>query len=124
MTKDPYEIIKGFLKTEKTVHGLSEGGNVNNRMKYNTSVVKYTLIVDKKANKYDIRSVFIKAFGEGAKDLEVLSINTSILKGKVKRARTKKRQANNTYRKKDVKKAIITVNQELNTIQNLWGDNA
>ena len=121
MTKDPYEIIKGFLATEKS--NKQKNCDFNNRQKYNTSVVKYTLIVDINANKYDIRSVFIKAFGEGAKDLEVLSINTSILKGKEKRRGGTKKGAI-TYRKKDVKKAIVTVNQGLNSIENLWGNNA
>lgn len=85
--KDPYQIIKYPLITEKSTI-LREDKN------------KYTFRVDKRANKIEIKRAIEAIFP----NIEVLSVNTINVRGKPTRSRYNKRG-----RGPDWKKAIATL---------------
>lgn len=64
--KDPYEVIKRPLVTEKSIAGAEQG--------------KYTFEVSRDANKIDIASAVERVF-----NVKVNSVNTMTVKGKKKR---------------------------------------
>lgn len=80
-------LIKGFNVTEKSVGQSQEG--------------KYTLWVDTKANKNQIKSEVEQRF-----EVDVEKVNTINLKGK-----TKGLQQQGTGKRKDRKKAIVTLKE-------------
>ncbi len=88
--KDPYQIIKYPLITEKSTI-LREDKN------------KYTFRVDKRANKIEIKRAVETIFP----DVEVLSVNTINVLGKPKRSRYNQRG-----KRSDWKKAIVTLRSE------------
>jgi large subunit ribosomal protein L23 len=79
-----YSIIKTPLITEKATTGSSQGK------------VTFSVAID--ANKAEIKQAVEKLF-----EVKVEAVNTSILKGKVKRFR------NTIGKRSDVKKAIVTL---------------
>jgi large subunit ribosomal protein L23 len=85
--KDPYQIIKYPLITEKSTI-LREDKN------------KYTFRVNKRANKVEIRHAVQAIFP----DVEVVSVNTINTRGKPRNYRQSKRG-----KKPDWKKAIVTL---------------
>jgi large subunit ribosomal protein L23 len=85
--KDPYQIVKYPLITEKSTI-LREEKN------------KYTFRVDRQANKIEIRKAIEAIFP----DVEVVAVNTLNLHGKPKRFRN-----NKTGKRPDWKKAIVTL---------------
>ena len=85
--KDPYQIIKYPLITEKSTI-LREEEN------------KYTFRVDKQANKIEIKRAIETIF----LDVEVVAVNTLNVHGKPRRFRYNKRG-----RKPDWKKAIVSL---------------
>ena len=92
-TKNPYDIIVRPIVTEKTV----DGGAQN----------KYTFVVAREANKYEIAAA-IEAIQSDAKNpVNVVSVNTLIVKGKSRRGRFFKRS--NKGRSSDWKKAVVTI---------------
>ena len=94
-TKSPYEIILRPIVTEKTV-GL---GALN----------KYTFAVAKNANKYEIASAIEAIQADAKNTVKVLSVNTLVVKGTLRRGRFFKRA--NQGRTRDWKKAIITLHE-------------
>lgn len=92
-TKSPYEIILRPIVTEKSM-----GGGVQN---------KYTFAVAKNANKYEIASAIEKIQGDARNAVNVVAVNTLIVKGRAHRGRFGKRS--NQGRTKDWKKAVITL---------------
>ena|SRR3569833_2166911 len=92
-TKNPYDIIVRPIVTEKTMNATAEN--------------KYTFIVDKNANKYEIAAAIEAIQGEIKNPVNVVSVNTLIIKGKTRRGRFFKRS--NKGRSSDWKKAIITL---------------
>jgi large subunit ribosomal protein L23 len=92
-TKSPYEIVVRPIVTEKSVRGGEQG--------------KYTFVVAKAANKYEIATAIEKIQAEAKNVINVVSVNTLVVKGKSRRGRFGKR--NNQGRTSDWKKAIITL---------------
>ena len=88
--KDPYQIVKYPLITEKSTI-LREDRN------------KYTFRVDKRANKIEIKHAVQAIFP----DVEVLAVNTISVRGKPKRFRQNKRG-----KRPDWKKAVVTLRPE------------
>ena len=86
--KDPYQIIKTVLVTEKGTH-LSEGLN------------QYCFSVAPAANKLEIRQAVEKIF-----NVKVSSVNTMNREGKRKRMRSSK-----MGQRSDWKKAIVTLSE-------------
>ncbi|HOW42985.1 MAG TPA: 50S ribosomal protein L23 [Candidatus Omnitrophota bacterium] len=84
--KTPYEIIKGFLKTEK-----STGFEALN---------KYMFLVRDESNKTEIKMAVEKLY-----KVKVKSVNTTIVRGKPKRVRY---QIGKTP---DFKKALVTLQE-------------
>jgi large subunit ribosomal protein L23 len=85
--KDIYQVIKGPLITEKSTI-LKEGQN------------KYCFVVDKRANKAEIKEAVEKIF-----NVKVADVNTMNFKGKVVRYRM------HYGKKPDWKKAIVTIKE-------------
>lgn len=81
-----YNIIRRPLITEKTTMGSAFG--------------QVSFQVSKDANKVEIKQAVEMLF-----DVEVLSVNTSVLKGKRKRFR------GHMGKQKDVKKALVTLKE-------------
>lgn len=92
-TKNPYDIILRPIVTEKTV----DGGSQN----------KYTFAVAKEANKYEIALAIETIQTDIKNPVNVVSVNTLIVKGKSRRGRFFKRS--NKGRSSDWKKAIVTL---------------
>lgn len=92
-TKSPYEIVLRPLVTEKTV----AGGGQN----------KYTFAVALSANKYEIAHAIERIQADSRNAINVVSVNTLIVKGKSRRGRFFKRA--NQGRTSDWKKAIVTL---------------
>jgi large subunit ribosomal protein L23 len=92
-TKNAYSIIQRPIITEKSM-AASRGG-------------KYVFRVAKDANKYEIAWALETIQAEARNPINVLSVNTMIVKGKEKRGRWMKR--GNVGRTKDWKKAVITL---------------
>lgn len=82
--RSPHDIIRKPLITEKSMSDMSEG--------------KYTFVVDKSANKTEIKNALEKIFG-----VKVEKVNTMNMKGKLKR------MGANVGRRASWKKAIVTL---------------
>lgn len=81
-----YNIIKSIIRTEKSTHLESEG--------------KYIFLVDKSANKLEIKRAVEELYKVKVKD-----VNTMILPGKLKRVRYQ------PGRTPDFKKAVVTLKE-------------
>ena len=92
-SKSAYDIIIRPLVTEKSF----SGGALN----------KYSFVVDKDANKYEIAWAIETIQSEARNPVNVVSVNTLIVKGKKHRGRFFKRTS--IGRTSDWKKAIITL---------------
>lgn len=92
-TKNPYDIIIRPIVTEKSVDGGAH--------------FKYTFIVAKEANKYEIASAIETIQSDAKNPINVVAVNTLIVKGKTRRGRFFKRS--NKGRSSDWKKAIVTL---------------
>ena len=92
-TKNAYAIIVRPLVTEKTM----AGGALN----------KYTFEVAKGANKYEIAWALETIQAESRNPVNVVSVNTMVVKGTQRRGRFMKRA--NVGRTSDWKKAVITL---------------
>lgn len=92
-TKSPYEIILRPIVTEKTMSGSGQS--------------KYTFGVAKDSNKYEIASAIERIQADSRNVVNVVAVNTLIVKGRAHRGRFGKRS--NQGRTKDWKKAIITL---------------
>jgi len=92
-TKSPYQIIVRPIVTEKTMNGGAEN--------------KYTFIVAKDANKYEIAEAIELIQADARNVIKVVSVNTMIYKGKSRQGRFFKRA--NRGRTSDWKKAIVTL---------------
>ena len=92
-TKSPYSIVLRPIVTEKTV----DGGFQN----------KYTFAVALSANKWEIAAALEAIQAESKNPVNVVSVNTMVVKGKNRRGRFFKRV--NKGRTSDWKKAIVTL---------------
>ena len=92
-TKSPYQIIVRPIVTEKTMNGGAEN--------------KYTFVVAKDANKYEIAEAIERIQADVKNVINVVTVNTMIYKGKSRQGRFFKRA--NTGRTSDWKKAIVTL---------------
>jgi large subunit ribosomal protein L23 len=90
--RSPHDIIRKPLITEKSMSDMSEG--------------KYTFVVDKKANKTEIKNALETIFG-----VKVDKVNTMNMKGKLKR------MGANVGRRASWKKAIITLSADSKGIE-------
>ena len=84
INKDPRDVIIAPVVSEKSYGLIDEG--------------KYTFIVDPRANKTEIKLAIEKIFG-----VKVASVNTQNRQGKTRRTRF------GTGKRKDVKRAIVTL---------------
>ena len=84
LNKDPRDIILGPVVSEKSYSLIDEG--------------KYTFLVDPRASKTEIKLAIEKIFG-----VKVASVNTLNRAGKARRTRF------GTGRRKDTKRAIVTL---------------
>lgn len=84
LAKNPRDIILKPVVSEKSYNLMDQG--------------KYTFLVDPRANKTEIKIAIEKIF-----DVKVSSVNTSNRTGKVKRTR------NGFGKRKDTKRAIVTL---------------
>lgn len=92
-TKSPYQIVVRPVVTEKSM----DGGSQN----------KYTFIVAKDANKYEIAEAIERIQADVKNTINVISVNTMVVKGKTGQFRRFGRA--NRGRKSDWKKAIVTL---------------
>lgn len=86
LNKDPRDVLIAPVVSEKSYNLLDEG--------------KYTFVVDPRANKTEIKVAVEQVFG-----VKVASVNTSNRKGKARRTRF------GTGRRKDTKRAIVTLRE-------------
>lgn len=102
-TKSPYEIVLSPLVTEKTMRGGTQN--------------KYTFAVAKDANKYEIAHAIERIQADSRNTVNVVSVNTMVVKGKHRRGRFFKRA--NQGRTSDWKKAIVTIQpgQQIEVVQ-------
>jgi large subunit ribosomal protein L23 len=84
--KDPRDILLSPVVSEKSYSLLDEG--------------KYTFLVDPRANKTEIKIAVEQVFG-----VKVSSVNTLNRPGKTRRTRT------GTGKRKDTKRAIVTLSE-------------
>ena len=92
MIPDPRDVILAPVVSEKS-YGLLEEN-------------KYTFIVDPRANKTEIKIAVERVFG-----VRVAAVNTINRQGKTRRTRT------GSGRRKDTKRAIVTLSQESKAIE-------
>lgn len=92
---EAYEIIKKPLMSEKTY------ADIRNKI--------YTFVVDKRANKVEIRKAIEEIF-----KVKVKNVNTMIVKGHTKSQNTK--SGRTVGRTSDYKKAIVTLTEDSKTI--------
>ena len=85
-TKDPRDVLIAPVVSEKSYALLDEG--------------KYTFIVDPRSNKTEVKIAVEQVFG-----VKVASVNTFNRKGKARRTRS------GTGRRKDTKRAIVTLRE-------------
>lgn len=90
--RSPHDIIRKPIITERSMSDMSEG--------------KYTFVVDKKANKTEIKNALEKIF-----DIKVDKVNTMNMKGKLKR------MGANIGRRASWKKAIVTLSKDSKGIE-------
>jgi len=91
--KSAYDIIIRPIVTEKSMSGGAEN--------------KYTFVVAKEANKYEIAAAIETIQAEVKNPVNVVSVNTLVVKGKTRRGRFFKRA--NQGRSSDWKKAVVTI---------------
>jgi large subunit ribosomal protein L23 len=85
-TKDPRDVLIAPVVSEKSYGLIDEG--------------KYTFLVDPRSNKTEIKIAVEQVF-----DVKVASVNTSNRKGKSRRTKY------GTGRRKDTKRAIVTLRE-------------
>ena len=95
-TKDPRDVLIAPVVSEKSYGLLDEG--------------KYTFLVDPRANKTEIKIAVERIF-----DVKVDSVNTANRKGKARRTKF------GIGRRKDTKRAIVTLSQESRAIDVFGG---
>lgn len=92
-TKNPYQIILRPIVTEKSMTAGAQN--------------KYSFVVSKDANKYEIAHAIEQIQADAKNAITVISVNTLIVKGCERRGRFFKRA--NVGRTQDWKKAIVTI---------------
>lgn len=90
--RSPHDIIRKPIITERSMNDMAEG--------------KYTFVVDKKANKTEIKNAVEKVFG-----VKVEKVNTMNMQGKLKR------QGIHVGRRPSWKKAIVTLAKDSKGIE-------
>lgn len=90
--RNPHDIIRKPIVTERSMNDMAEG--------------KYTFVVDKRANKTEIKNAVEKVFG-----VKVDKVNTMFMEGKVKR------QGIHEGRRASWKKAIVTLTKDSKGIE-------
>ncbi len=90
--RNPHDIIRKPVVTERSMNDMAEG--------------KYTFVVDKKANKTEIKNAVEKVFG-----VKVEKVNTMLMEGKVKR------QGIHEGKRPDWKKAVVTLTKDSKGIE-------
>ena len=90
--RSPHDIIVKPVVTEQSMNNIAEG--------------KYTFVVDKKANKTEIKNALEQIFG-----VKVEKVNTINMEGKVKR------QGVHVGRRANWKKAIVTLTKDSKGIE-------
>lgn len=90
--RSPHDIIVKPIVTERSMDAMTEG--------------KYTFVVDKRANKTEIKNALEKIFG-----VKVQKVNTMNMMGKVKR------QGKFTGKRSDWKKAIVKLSADSKGIE-------
>lgn len=90
--RSPHDIIIKPIVTEQSMNDMAEG--------------KYTFVVDKKANKTEIKNAIEQIFG-----VQVDKVNTMNMKGK------KKRMGIHEGRRPNWKKAIVSLKPDSKTIE-------
>lgn len=90
--RSPHDIIIKPIITEQSMNDMSEG--------------KYTFVVDKRANKTEIKNAIEQIFG-----VKVEKVNTMNMKGKVKRMGV------HVGRRANWKKAIVTLTSDSKGIE-------
>ncbi|MBS4535556.1 50S ribosomal protein L23 [Clostridium sp. D2Q-14] len=90
--RNPHDIIRKPIITEQSMNDMAEG--------------KYTFVVDKKANKTEIKTAIEKVF-----DVKVSKVNTMNFTGKLKR------MGRNIGRRPSWKKAVVTLTEDSKGIE-------
>jgi large subunit ribosomal protein L23 len=90
--RSPHDIIRKPIVTEQSMNVMAEG--------------KYTFVVDKKANKTEIKNAVEAVFG-----VKVEKVNTMNMEGKLKR------QGANIGRRPNWKKAVVTLTKDSKGIE-------
>jgi large subunit ribosomal protein L23 len=90
--RSPHDIIRKPVITERSMSDMSQG--------------KYTFVVDKKANKTEIKNALEKIFG-----IKIEKVNTMNMNGKLKR------MGANIGRRASWKKAIVTLAKDSKGIE-------
>lgn len=90
--RSPHDIIVKPIVTERSMDAMAEG--------------KYTFVVDKRANKTEIKNALEKIFG-----VKVKKVNTLNMMGKVKR------QGKHSGKRADWKKAIVQLKADSKGIE-------
>ena len=90
--KDPHDIIIKPILTEKSYDGIE--------------IKKYTFVVDKHANKTEIKTAIEEVF-----DVKVDKVNVANVLGKIKR------QGKTSGRKPSIKKAYVTLKKNSKPIE-------
>ncbi|MBS4537354.1 50S ribosomal protein L23 [Clostridium sp. D2Q-11] len=90
--RNPHDIIRKPIVTEESMNDMAEG--------------KYTFVVDKKANKTEIKNAIEKIF-----DVKVSKVNTLNMTGKLKR------MGANIGRRPSWKKAVVTLTEDSKGIE-------
>lgn len=90
--RNPHDIIRKPIVTEQSMNDMAEG--------------KYTFVVDKKANKTEIKNAIEKVF-----DVKVSKVNTMNMTGKLKR------MGKNIGRRPGWKKAMVTLTEDSKGIE-------
>ena len=102
--KDPYQIVKARYVTEKSSLLEQLAGAESNRSLARCDAPKYVFVVDKGANKEEIRLAIQEIYKE--KSVKVAKVNTIVVKAKpAKRGRRRGRPG----KKASFKKAIVTM---------------
>ena len=90
--RNPHDIIRKPVVTERSMNDMAEG--------------KYTFVVDKKANKTEIKNAIEKISG-----VKVETVNTMLMEGKVERLGI------HEGKRPDWKKAIVTLTKDSKGIE-------
>ncbi|NBI05651.1 50S ribosomal protein L23 [Senegalia massiliensis] len=90
--RNPHDIIRRPVVTEQSMNDMAEG--------------KYTFVVDKRANKTEVKKAVEKIF-----DVKVSKVNTMNMTGKLKR------MGRNIGRRPSWKKAVVTLTEDSKAIE-------